>query len=405
MRELAVTKMVRELRTMVPPTYWTVWWGSLINRAGGFVVPLLTLYLTNARGLTARDAGAVVSYFGLGLMAAALLGGKLADTIGRKRTMMLALLGGSAVTLAVGLASSTTAISVLVFFMAFINELYRPAVAAFVADVVPPSSRLAAYSFLYWGTNIGFAAASVLGGLIADVRFLALFVLDAATTAVYGVIVWLRVPETKPARAANHSSATDAAASPLRDPTFLLFVAIHLLLAIVPYQSVVTLALELKAQGYSATTYGIVVGFNGVLVIALQPWATKLAPRFRPVRLLAACAGFYGFGMALHGFAPLLVLHLLAVALWTLAEIMEAPTRSAVVAALATTHGRGRYQGMMGMTWGVGAFVGPRVGTWAWQEFGSQAMWASCFAIGISAAALLLLLSPRLSARLVQPQR
>ena len=400
MRELAVQKMVRELRPFVPPTYWTVWWGSLINRAGGFVVPLLTLYLTNSRGMSASEAGAVVSYFGLGLIAAALLGGKLADTIGRKRTMMLALLGGSGITLAVGFAHSTTTISILVFAMAFINELYRPAVAAFVADVVPTQSRLAAYSFLYWGTNIGFAIASVLGGVIADVEFLALFVLDAATTAFYGVVVWLRLTESKPVRAADHSPRLDAAQSPLRDPTFLLFVAVHLVLAVVPYQSVVTLALELKHQGYSATTYGLVVGLNGVLVIGLQPWATKLAPRFNPLRLLAGCAMFYGFGMALHGFAPLLVIHLLAVTLWTLAEVMESPTRATVVAALASTHGRGRYQGMMGMTWGFGAFVGPRLGTWGWQRFGSHIMWAGCFVIGTVAALLLLWLTPRVSARL-----
>src|SRR5205085_7226025 len=33
-------------RARLPPVYWTVWLGTLINRLGGFVGPLLTFYLT-----------------------------------------------------------------------------------------------------------------------------------------------------------------------------------------------------------------------------------------------------------------------------------------------------------------------------------------------------------------------
>lgn len=38
-----------ELRASLPPAYWTVWVGTLINRTGGFVVPLLAFYLTQGR--------------------------------------------------------------------------------------------------------------------------------------------------------------------------------------------------------------------------------------------------------------------------------------------------------------------------------------------------------------------
>ena len=33
----------------LPPTYWLIWTGTLINRLGGFVIPFLTLYLTTQR--------------------------------------------------------------------------------------------------------------------------------------------------------------------------------------------------------------------------------------------------------------------------------------------------------------------------------------------------------------------
>jgi hypothetical protein len=33
----------------LPPAYWLLWVGTLINRLGTFVIPFLTLYLTSRR--------------------------------------------------------------------------------------------------------------------------------------------------------------------------------------------------------------------------------------------------------------------------------------------------------------------------------------------------------------------
>jgi hypothetical protein len=40
----------------LPPTYWLLWSGTLINRLGGFVIPFLTLYLTDQRGIPVSQA-------------------------------------------------------------------------------------------------------------------------------------------------------------------------------------------------------------------------------------------------------------------------------------------------------------------------------------------------------------
>ncbi len=48
------------------------------------MVPFLTFYLIDERGLSIGDAGAIVSLFGAGGMVAALVGGVLADRLGRR---------------------------------------------------------------------------------------------------------------------------------------------------------------------------------------------------------------------------------------------------------------------------------------------------------------------------------
>src|SRR5688500_16876042 len=148
-------------RARLPAVYWTVWLGTLINRLGQFVGPLLTFYLTQDRGYELTEAGGIIALLGLGQVAAALVGGVLADRLGRRATMALSLFGAAATMLVLAQARSYDAIAVTVLVLGFTGELYRPAVAALVADVVPAKDRVYAYGLLYWCINIGFAIAPV----------------------------------------------------------------------------------------------------------------------------------------------------------------------------------------------------------------------------------------------------
>ena len=80
-----------------------------------------------------------------------------------------------------------------------VAELYRPAVQAMVADIVPEAQRLRAYGLLYWAVNLGFSLSPLIAGFVARQSYLALFVADAVTTFVFAAIILWRVPETLPA--------------------------------------------------------------------------------------------------------------------------------------------------------------------------------------------------------------
>ncbi|HEX9576149.1 MAG TPA: MFS transporter, partial [Myxococcales bacterium] len=54
----------------MPRAFWILWTGALINRLGGFVMPLLALYLTGERGLRVEEAGFIVSLLGAGVLCA-----------------------------------------------------------------------------------------------------------------------------------------------------------------------------------------------------------------------------------------------------------------------------------------------------------------------------------------------
>jgi MFS family permease len=388
-----VRQRIAEVAAVAPRTYWYVWWGTLVNKLGNFVVPLLTIYLIKIRHVSVSEAGGVVSMFGAGSIAASLVGGYLADRIGRRITLVLALFGGALAMTGLGFARDLTAITVMVGVLGLVSEQYRPAVQAIVADVVPPAHQVQAYGLLHWVINIGFAFAAIVGGLLAEVDFTILFVADAATMAIYGVIVLVAVPETRPP-VVERAAGVRPSRPWLADREFVVFVAITFGIALLPLQSVAALSAHMTWQGFTPAAFGGVMAVNGLGIILLQPVISAWGAHRDATRVLAAAALIYGTGFAMHGLATSVVAHGVAVSVWTMGEILEAPTRSSVVAAMAPRDARGRYQGAVVMTFGAAQLVGPRLGTWTLQHEGPGALWTSCLVLGAVVALVLLATAP-----------
>ncbi|HTO97636.1 MAG TPA: MFS transporter, partial [Myxococcales bacterium] len=196
----------------LPRTYWILWTGALINRLGGFVMPLLALYLTGERGLSVEQVGLVVSLYGAGALLAGPVGGFFADRAGRRSTLVAALVLGALAMLHLAFARSAAHIAFAAFLLGLLGELYRPGVSAAIADLVPSADRARAYGILYWAVNLGFSVASIVGGVMAHRNFMLLFALDAATTLGFAAIVWAKIPETR-------APSRERASNPLHDLT------------------------------------------------------------------------------------------------------------------------------------------------------------------------------------------
>ncbi|MER5862255.1 MFS transporter [Kitasatospora sp. NPDC002040] len=381
----------------LPRQFWWLWISTLVNRIGGFVVPFLALYLTADRGYSAAYAGLVASLFGLGSAIAAIGGGVLTDRIGRRPTLLAAQLG-TAVSMAVlGFADGRTAIAVVAFLVGLASNASRPAVSAIIADVVPAEDRTRAYSLNYWAINLGFGVSAALAGLIAAHGYLTLFLLDAVSTLACAVVIFVKIPETKPAATAvDRSGPKVGLGTVLRDGRFMAVVGINLLLALIVQQSSSTLAIDMGLAGIPASQYGLVVGLNGLLIVLLQLPLTRLMEGRNRTALLAVSVLLIGWGFGLTMFAgSSAVFYALTVVVWTVGEMMNAPTMMALVAEHSPARARGRYQGMYSLSWSLAGFLGPLGGGLLLQYGGGTAVWGTCAALGTAAAVGFLLLGRR----------
>jgi MFS family permease len=392
----------------LPFVYWVLWTGALINRLGGFIYTFLALYLTQERGFSVEQAGGVVSLYGIGSIVASVMGGVMADRIGRRPTLLLASILGAAAMLQLGLARASWHIAFSTFLLGLLTDAYRPALQASVADVVAPEDRIRAYGYLYWAVNLGFAGAAVIAGLLAKTNFALLFAGDAATTLIFGLLVFLRVPETRPGSAGVESAPPGSGPvrpapidAPYRDPALVTFLLTQLLVAMIFFQSAVTLPVDMRAHGKTEAQYGALIAINGVLIVVLQPLATRLVQRYRRAHVLAVGAALGGLGFGMTGLGHSVLFYAFTIVVWTLGEIAFSPVAPAVVADLAPRELRGGYQGAFTMTWGIAACVAPVLGGLALGRGGSWILWGSCAALGLLAAGLHLLIAPARRRRLM----
>ncbi len=163
----------------LPRSFWYLWTGTVVNRTGAFITPFLALYLTGERDVSVPQAGVVLSVLGLGSAIGQPVGGVLADRIGRRRTMVLGLLSSAATLLVLGAATGFLVVVAAAFAYGLCLDLFRPAVQAAVADLVPDADRPRAFALQFWAVNLGFSVATPLGGYLASRGYWLLFVLDA----------------------------------------------------------------------------------------------------------------------------------------------------------------------------------------------------------------------------------
>jgi MFS family permease len=418
----------------LPATVHLLCVGSFINRVGSFVMLFLSIYISEELQLGADFASYCIGAFGCGSVISALIGGQLADQFGRRRTMLLALFGGAATLLLLSQIRTGWLFMLVLFLFAMIVDMYRPASAALIGDAVSDAQRPHAFGLLYLSFNLGFAVAPPLGGYLAGKSFQYLFWADAATTAMYGVVVLLTIRELRSfpphntdsrqvahagetpvaaADAAANASVTTPASAPvnsahprsagaalqhlLQDQNFLLFMTCSLLTNIVFMQAFVTLPLYLYRLGFNELEFGRMICLNGALIVLLQLPATHLLSRFPRGKVLICGDLLMAAGFSLTALATRTPFILLTITLWTLGEILQAPWKPTLVSEMAPLDLRARYMGLFNITHSLSIALGAPIGGFVLSHCGATVLWPSAGVVLALTSLLYALLFRRLS--------
>ena len=114
------------------------------------------------------------------------------------------------------------------------------------------------------------------------------------------------------------------------------------------------------------------------MVVVLQIPVSRFIEHRDARRLLMLSALLAGYGFGLTAFAGSIAVYVLAVCVWSVAEIVNAPTQTSLVVRLSPVHGRGRYQGVYAVSWGLASTTAPEVGNGELMRWGGPALWFGC---------------------------
>ena len=365
--------------------------GQFINWFASFAVLFLILYLTR-RGMSLARAGGIVAAYGFGSLCSGLIAGHFADRVGRRTTMAVAMVASAVFTLGLYFVHAYPALLPTAVLAGLATDGWRPASRALMTDLVPEGARVSAFALSRFIGHIGFGAGGVVAGFLADRSFLWVFVLDAVTSVAFAVVILTVLPEGRVTPREEEAVAGTGYRRILGDRGFLLLLGASTVLSFVYFQQQgATLPVYVvRVSRLAASDFGLMLGFNALLVAALELPLSSFTMRRPPKEMIALGFALIGVGFGLTAYSHRLLPLLGTVAAWSLGEMIAAPVAFAYVADIAPAHLRARYQGVFGVFFESGTVTGPAIGTalFGWSTTG---FWLLCGALGIAAGLLVLL--------------
>jgi MFS family permease len=334
------------------------------NMAFGLIIPVLALYMTQDLKLDDWKAGVVLAGYTIAGVPSMIVGGMLADKLGR-RPVLVASLGLMSLTMLMYFfAYDFVTLLILVLVDSFVGTMYMPAANAMIADVIAPADRPRAYSTLRVAWSVGIVFGPVLGlAIIVAYPIKVLFVFGAAILALAFVLNFVYIRETRPEMMESDAITFRAVMSVSTDRPFLLLCSMSAVFWFVFAQWISVLPVyALENLGILDYEWEALFALSAVMILSLQLWVTSQAVKFR--RSLVLTSGqlitALGFGLIFLAFDFFTLAACIVII--TVGELLYMSIISAIIADLAPEAKRGLYMGFSGLVQQIGSGFGLFVG-------------------------------------------
>jgi MFS family permease len=364
--------------------------GVFINSLAAFVQIFLVLFLTH-QGFSSGQAGLALGLYGAGSVLGTFVGGWLTDRITVRMVTAVSTMGSAVLMVAILYLRSYPLVLLAVLLVSGVRQLYRPAAQTMLAELTPPRQLVMVMAMFRLSMNLGISVAPVIGVALIAISYNLLFWVQAAAAVCYGLIALTALPRKDRQAGAVTQQALDTRsgfrviAADLRYLTFLLAIGLR---GAVYVQYTTTLPLAIQRAGVNLWWYGAVVSLNAVMVVACEVFLTRFTQNW-PLRVTAVTAfGLLAVGYSVYAVRIVPSFLVIGTLIWTLSEIIGAPTAFAYPALVAPAGFRGRYFGAMQSALGIGMTIGPIAGVWLLDRVGRWVwLWAAGVAVVSAVAA------------------
>lgn len=382
---------------------WVLISGVVLVNAGSFlVIPFLAVYLKDRFGLGAGDMGIALAIKLISNYGLALVGGVWSDWVGPRRVMIIGLVLRIAALVLLAQAGSLAGVVLAMAFLGASGAIYTPAGKAALIALAPPEQRLMVFSLRNTAGNAGIAVGPMLGAWLVALNPASLFYVAAIMHAVFLVITVLFIQHI-PGNPRAASKPFKGMRKILGRPDAWWLVTATAVFWFLTSQFELSMPLE-AARTAGALGPGIIYTLNAAMVITLQiPLTAVLQKRMAPAIGLGYGIALTGVGMALMPLNLGLIGLVLAIAVFTLGELIISPLLDELPARLAPRGLAATALGLMSITAAAGGAAGQVLGgrsyEWAQVAGRNPTFWYGFGLSGCVFALFLLISWPRFAAR------
>lgn len=393
----------------LPALVWTLVGMSGLTAVARFMVmPFTTIYLSRVTHLSPGAVGTIVGLGAVGTIAFGLIGGHWADRVGRKAGILLGAAIDVVALLGMAVARQPWEFAVCSILLGVAWALQGPAFQALMTDLVPPNLRTRVFGYQYWAINVGAAVGPLLGVMLGAGRSGSMFVLVAAASLVMGLVALKWVPAGRVVRlgADGRAGGGDRGEAPgfrealgllARDGLLRAF-AVAAAFSLLCYSQIETnLARHLSLTApHGDALFARVLSTNAITVILAQPFLGRLAERrgaFAGMVLGESLYAVASLGFLLAGTRP--ALWVVTMVVFSIGEVLLAPTQQAVVSAIAPEQLRGTYFAAMNLGAALAHGAGPALGGLAYGWRGEAGLFAGMAGAAVVAALICAAVTPR----------
>ncbi|MBW6410882.1 MFS transporter [Clostridium weizhouense] len=357
-------KLILNTYSGLPVEVYILFICKMINCMGAFVYPLLSLILTQKIGFSIEDAGFFVTFTAFFQAPCMLLGGKLVDTIGRKKVLLIFQTLGAFCFIICGFLNPSYTLAKFIMCASCFYSIANPAYDSIIGDITTKENRKASFSLIYMGLNLGFAIGPLVGGLLFKNHLKILFIGDAFTTLISIILIRYFIKETYrknyTLEKAEHGSIFKVI---LKRPILISYSLLMLIFqfAYSQWGFAIPIQLETLFGDNGAQYFGFLGSCNGIIVLLFTPLITVLTQKYNLLSIIATGGILYAISFGCCSFISKLSAFFIIVVIMTIGEVFIATNSGTFINNLTPSSHRGRMNSLLPLIYGSGYTLGPTI--------------------------------------------
>ena len=362
----------------LPKQVYILCLARLIIGIGSMGFSVITLMFRDVIGFSEFETGLILFGTCWSNVLGSIVGGHLADKIGRKKIVIITSITNTVGYICSALLCRTKFMVIVAMVNNFLGAAGYPTISAMVSDAMPEGRETESFSLLYLAMNVGTAIGPAIGGMLFYNHLELIFVLEAVFMVISACFIGFFATDNYDPKAAREEAIRryeesvaagkeegkeESLWSVLNRERMLLYFIIALVVITIFYQMVsfifsMQLSDEFGLQIGSRYS-GFLWTVNGATVVVATPILVNFTKKRH--QYVNTCIGllFYMVGFGSYAFIKSPNMFLVMVVVWTLGEIMLSTGAGAFISEHSPASHVARCQSLYEMARFAGRGFGP----------------------------------------------